>query len=252
MKLARIALTSRVCWGIIDGYDVHELKGSIYRNFVITGRRYPLESVRLLTPCKPSKIIAVGRNYADHAQEKKVDLPTEPRIFLKAPSSIIGPGQAIRLPHPDHSVEHEAELAMIIKHKIKNVPQQDALQHILGYTCGNDVSDRTVQNCEAMPSRAKSYDTFTPFGPWIETELDPGALQIECRLNGQLRQSSNTKFMIFDAPAILSFVSGVMTLLPGDVILTGTPGGTSEIQAGDLVEISIEGIGTLRNPVYDK
>jgi 2-keto-4-pentenoate hydratase/2-oxohepta-3-ene-1,7-dioic acid hydratase in catechol pathway len=249
MKIVRMIIDRRICWGVLDGAEVMEIEGSIYRKFRIADRRHEQKIVRLLPPCRPSKVIAVGRNYIDHAQEKRVDLPEEPRIFLKSPSSIIGPGDIIKLPYPNHIVEHEAELAFIIKKQAKNIKVKDALNYILGYTCSNDVSDRTIQSKEGVPSRAKSFDTFTPIGPCIETDLDPGNLLIECRVNGQLRQSANTKQMIFNVPVILNFISEIMTLLPGDIIMTGTPGGTSLIYAGDRVEVSIANIGTLCNSV---
>jgi 2-keto-4-pentenoate hydratase/2-oxohepta-3-ene-1,7-dioic acid hydratase in catechol pathway len=176
-------------------------------------------------------------------------VPEAPLIFLKAPSAVVGHEDAIVLPFADHEVHHEAELAFIIKRRAKHVQPGEAMHYVLGYTCGNDVSDRTIQWPRMARSQAKSADTFAPLGPYIATEVNPSGLNIECRVNGELRQSSNTSQLAFDVPTLLSTISRIMTLLPGDVVMTGTPSGVGPIQPGDIVEVRIEGIGTLRNPV---
>lgn len=236
-------------WGLVDGGEVIELAGPIFGALRLSARSHRLEAVRLLAPCRPGKIIAVGRNYRDHAREKNIALPGEPRLFFKAPSAVIGPDQPILLPHPDHLVEHEAELGFVIGRRARNIDPADALHYILGFTCCNDVSDRTIQERENLPDKAKSFDTFLPVGPWIATGLDPAALDIECRVNGALRQSANTGQMVFPVPLLLAFISRIMTLFPGDLVLTGTPGGVSALRPGDRVEVTIAGIGALANPV---
>lgn len=249
MKLARFHAEGEDRWGIVDGEWVAEIAGSPFGQLTATEKRRRLADVEILPPGDPSKLIAVGLNYADHAREQNAATPAEPRIFFKAPSSIIGPEDAIVLPIPEHRVDHEAELVVVMKRKAKNVEPEAALAYVLGYTCGNDVSDRVIQKSDGMPTRAKSFDTFSPLGPFISTDLNPNDLKIECLVNGQVRQSSHTSQLLFDVPTIVSFVSKVMTLLPGDMIMTGTPAGVGPLKAGDEVEVRIEGIGSLRNPV---
>jgi 2-keto-4-pentenoate hydratase/2-oxohepta-3-ene-1,7-dioic acid hydratase in catechol pathway len=248
-NLARFSINGRVCWGVIHDGEVYEIKGSVFGNYKITDQSCPVDNIKILVPFRPSKIIAVGRNYKDHAKEKNVEIPIEPRIFLKAPSSLVATNEVIKIPYSGHIVEHEAELAFVVRKKAQQVSINEAHNYILGYTCSNDVSDRTIQLLDGIPDRAKSFDTFTPVGPWITTGIDPSSLSIECRVNAELRQASNTAHMMYDVPTLLSYISCVMTLYPGDMIMTGTPGGTSPIYPGDYVEIFIEGIGALRNPV---
>lgn len=209
----------------------------------------PIERVRLLAPVMPGKIIAVGRNYAEHAKERGVDVPEIPLTFLKPPTSAIGPGETILLPPQSQRVDHEAELAVVIGKPGRWIQPEDAMGHILGYTIANDVTARDLQQKDGQWTRGKGFDTFCPLGPWIETDLDPTDLQITCRVNGELRQMGSTREMVFSIQQLIAFISSVMTLLPGDVILTGTPSGISPLAAGDTVEVEIEGIGTLSNPV---
>jgi len=208
-----------------------------------------LAHMELLAPCQPSKIIALGRNYAAHAREHGADVPAEPLLFLKAPSAIIGPGQPILLPPQSRQVEHESELAVVIGRRARAVSREAALNYVFGFTCGNDVTARDLQSKDGQWARSKSFDSFCPLGPWIETELDTRDLAVACRVNGQTRQSGRTSELIFDIPYLVSYISHMMTLLPGDVIMSGTPAGVSPIRAGDVVEVEVEGIGVLRNPV---
>jgi len=229
---------------------VVEIAGSIYAEFEQTDRSYPLEAVKVLAPVNPSKLIAVGLNYVDHARETGNAIPQVPFIFMKAPSAIIGHGDPILIPFAEDEVHFEAELAVVMKKRAKNLDPQEVYDYVLGYTCANDVSDRTIQRADRCPTRAKSLDTFAPLGPFIATDIaDPDHLTTECLVNGEIRQSSNTSQLIFDIPTLVAFLSRMMTLLPGDAIMTGTPAGVGPIRPGDVVEVRIEGIGTLRNPV---
>jgi 2-keto-4-pentenoate hydratase/2-oxohepta-3-ene-1,7-dioic acid hydratase in catechol pathway len=210
-----------------------------------------LEEAVILAPCKPSKVVCLGVNYQPHASEMGSELPRQPLIFLKPSTAVIGPDDPIVLPRGWNRVDYEAELAIVIGKKAKYVNEEDALKYVLGYTCFNDVTERTVQKSDGQWTRGKGYDTFAPLGPWIETDLKPDDLKLECYLNGQLRQSGRTSELVFGIARLISFISGVMTLLPGDVIATGTPAGISGMKSGDVVEVKIEGIGTLRNPVVE-
>lgn len=215
-----------------------------------TGDRWALDDVRLLSPILPSKVVAVGKNYADHVREMGgEDAPTTPVIFLKPSTSVIGAGDAIRVAPGAQRVEHEAELAIIIGRPAKDVAREHAMAHVLGYTAANDVTDRDEQASDGQWARAKGHDSFCPIGPWIETALDPSDLRITANVNGELRQDGRTSQLVHDVPSLISFMSSVMTLLPGDVLLTGTPAGVGPIRAGDTVSVEIEGIGTLTNPV---
>lgn len=207
------------------------------------------EEVSLLAPVEPSKIVAVGLNYRSHAEELGMDVPEEPLIFIKPPTTVIGPNDIIKYPASSRRVDYEAELAVIIKNKIRNISQKDAAKHILGYTCFNDVTARDLQKKDGQWTRAKSFDTFAPMGPWIETDLDPSNLSIKSYLNGSLKQSSTTSEFIFGISRLVEFISGIMTLFPGDCISTGTPPGVGEMKIADEVTIEIEGIGKLTNRV---
>ena len=218
--------------GVVHGEEVTEVEGSVYGEFKSTTKQHALSALKILPPSNPSKLIAIGLNYHDHAREQKLAVPEVPQSFLKAPSAVIGHGDSIVLPFLDHNVEHEAELAFIIKRVAKNVAPEDALQYVLGYTCANDVSDRTIMVVDRMPPRGKSCDTFNPLGPFVVTDIDPHSLTIECLVNGQIRQSSNTSELIFNIPTVIGFLSKTMTLLPGDVIITGTPAGVRPIRPG--------------------
>ncbi|MCL4465143.1 MAG: fumarylacetoacetate hydrolase family protein [Chloroflexi bacterium] len=234
---------------MVEDGQVVELQGSIFGSYRPAGRPLPLSDVKLLAPCAPSKLLCFGLNYAAHAAEGGSEPPTSPILFLKAPSSVIGPGDSIVLPDHTSRIDHEAELAVVIKDVTKDVSEAEALQHVLGYTCSNDVSHRPLQKSDGQWCRAKSFDTFGPMGPWIVTDIDPGNLSIKCLVNGEVKQSSNTNDLIFSVPYLVSWLSKNMTLMPGDVIMTGTPSGVGPLKAGDVVEIAIEGIGTLSNPV---
>ncbi|MBI2862008.1 MAG: fumarylacetoacetate hydrolase family protein [Chloroflexi bacterium] len=249
MRFVHFAVRGRAYYGIVSGEEVERLVGSPFGRRHLTGERYPLPEVKLLPPTIPSKIIAVGLNYRDHAQEVKRDIPEEPLIFFKAPSALIGHEDTIRLPSAADRIDHEGELVVVIGKRAKAVREQEALSYALGYTCGNDVSNRPIQRKDGQWARAKSFDTFAPVGPWVVDDINPESLDIRVQVNGELRQSSNTSKLIFGVAQVVSFVSHAMTLLPGDLIFTGTPAGIGPLTPGDVVEVIIEGIGTLRNRV---
>jgi len=209
----------------------------------------PLDEMPILAPIMPGKLVCVGRNYAAHAAEHHAAVPDEPMLFLKPPSAVIAHGAPIQIPAGIGRVDHEAELAVIIGRRARRVRREDALHYVLGYTCANDVSARDFQQKDGQWGRAKGFDTFCPLGPVIATDLDPSRLAVRARVNGELRQNGNTADMVFDVPFLIAFISAVMTLEPGDVILTGTPEGVSPLNEGDVVQIEVEGIGTLTNPV---
>ncbi|HNX09783.1 MAG TPA: fumarylacetoacetate hydrolase family protein [Methanothrix sp.] len=218
-------------------------------NGIISGGEVlSLEDVTLLPPCQPSKIVCVGLNYVKHAQELKMPLPDEPILFLKPPSAILAPGGQIVYPSSSIQMDYEGELAFVIGKRCRNVSADEAEKYILGYTCFNDVTARDLQRKDGQWTRAKSFDTFAPFGPWIG-KIDPSDADIKTRVNGKLVQDSNTSDLIFSVPRLVQFISAVMTLEPGDVIATGTPPGVGQLQKGDLVEVEIEGIGVLKNSV---
>jgi 2-keto-4-pentenoate hydratase/2-oxohepta-3-ene-1,7-dioic acid hydratase in catechol pathway len=198
---------------------------------------------------EPSKIVAVGRNYADHAAELALEVAERPRTFLKPPSALVGHGEAIRYPRQSQEVHYEAELAVVIGSRCHSVSSSDALEYVLGYTCANDVTARDIQRAEGLPSYAKSFDTFCPLGPWMETQVDPFHVGITCLVNGELRQEDDTGRMLWGVADLIAYVSAAMTLLPGDVLLTGTPAGVGPLRPGDEVTVTIEGIGSLTNPV---
>ncbi len=241
-------ITGRILYALAGPADTTPFDG---RDLTPGERVGPVEKSALLPPVMPSKIVCIGRNYAAHAAEQNAALPEEPMLFLKPPSALIGHGAEIILPPGAGRVDHEAELAVIIGRRAAHVRREDALDYVLGYTCANDVSARDYQKKDGQWGRAKGFDTFCPLGPWIVTDLDPSDLAIACHVNGERRQSARTSDMIFDVATLVSFVSGVMTLLPGDVLLTGTPSGVSPLAEGDTVEVTIEGIGTLHNTVRD-
>ena len=234
-----------------DQGEILEIKGDpIYSGIVPTDKKVLLEDVRLLAPVIPrSKVVCVGKNYADHAAEMNSAVPDEPIIFLKPNTSVIGPEDIIQWPAMAPSIDYEGELAIVISRICKDVPKEKYADVVYGYTIANDVTSRELQKRDGQWMRAKSFDTFCPLGPWIETEFLPGSQRIETVVDGIVKQSEPISSMIFDIPTIINFVSSVMTLLPGDVILTGTPSGIGPMAAGDKVEISIEGIGQLTNTV---
>jgi 2-keto-4-pentenoate hydratase/2-oxohepta-3-ene-1,7-dioic acid hydratase in catechol pathway len=214
-----------------------------------TGQRIARPEVRLLAPCEPSKIVCVGRNYAAHAKELGNEVPKEPLIFLKPSSALCAHGDHIALPRQSERVEHEAEIGVIIGQRIRNASSAQARAAIFGFTCVNDVTARDIQRKEVQFTRAKGFDTFCPVGPWIETALEPDNIALSARVNGELRQSGHTRDMVFSIESLIAFISSVMTLEPGDLISTGTPEGVGPLQAGDVVEIDVVGVGTLVNPV---
>jgi 2-keto-4-pentenoate hydratase/2-oxohepta-3-ene-1,7-dioic acid hydratase in catechol pathway len=215
-----------------------------------TGERWALPDLRLLAPIRPGKVVCVGKNYADHVREMGGDAPPErPVLFLKPSTAVIGPLDPIRLPLSAEQVDYEGELAVVIGAPATDVPRERALHHVFGYTCANDVTARDQQRIDGQWTRAKGYDTFCPLGPWIETVLDPADLAIRTELDGQVRQRSRTSLLLHDVPTLISYISHVMTLLPGDVILTGTPAGVGPMHDGQSVSVTIDGIGTLTNPV---
>jgi 2-keto-4-pentenoate hydratase/2-oxohepta-3-ene-1,7-dioic acid hydratase in catechol pathway len=242
-------------FGAVDGEDpkaltIEAIDGLPFGDVARTGQRWALEDVRLLSPILPSKVVCVGRNYLDHAQEMGSDVPKEPLLFLKPSSSVIGPNDVIRLPPQSAQVEHEAELAVVIGLTgARRVDRAGAARAIFGLTCANDVTARDLQRSDGQWTRAKGFDSFCPLGPWITTGLDPGNLEVRCEVGEELRQLGRTKDMVFDVLTLISYVSHVMTLLPGDVILTGTPAGVGPLLDGDQVSVTIERIGTLTNRV---
>ena len=222
----------------------------LYRPIQLTGEKVPLVEARLLAPVLPrSKVVGVGRNYAEHAAEFGNEVPAEPLLFLKPNTSVIGPGEPIVLPHQSHNVHHEAELAVVISRVCREVPRERVPDVILGYTCGNDVTARDLQDRDRQWARAKGFDSFCPLGPWIETDLDPGNLAVTCMVGDEVRQSGRTSLMIHDVASLVSYISDAFTLLPGDVILTGTPAGVGPIVEGEEVTVTVEGIGSLTNRV---
>jgi 2-keto-4-pentenoate hydratase/2-oxohepta-3-ene-1,7-dioic acid hydratase in catechol pathway len=209
----------------------------------------PLNVVRILAPVQPGKIICVGRNYAEHAREQNVEVPEIPLLFMKPPSSVIGPGDSIVLPPQSKQVEHEGELAVVIGRQGRWIAAEEALKYVMGYTVANDVTARDLQRRDGQWTRGKGFDTFCPLGPWIETDLDPTDVLVQTRVNGEMRQMASTREMMFPVEQLIAFISSVMTLMPGDLILTGTPAGIGPLLPGDVVEVSVEGVGALSNPV---
>jgi 2-keto-4-pentenoate hydratase/2-oxohepta-3-ene-1,7-dioic acid hydratase in catechol pathway len=249
MHIVRFRADGKTRFGALEGGSVVEYSGTPWSVFARGRRRYPLKHVVLLAPALPSKVVAVGLNYRDHAAEMGAPIPDEPRIFLKPTSAIIGPDDPIVLPPQSTRVEHEAELAVVMKKRCRNVPAERVRDYVLGYTCLNDVTARDLQARDRGPSRAKAFDTFCPLGPCIATDIEPNAVTVEARVNGVVRQAGSTKDFVFPVEDVVARVAEIMTLLPGDVIATGTPAGVGPLAAGDRVEIRIDGIGTLKNPV---
>ena len=258
MRIARFSYSGDVAFGVVEGpgEDPADLvvavaTGHPFAPLQLTGESLPLSSVKLLAPVLPSKVVCIGKNYADHAAEMGGAAPKSPVVFLKPSTSVIGPGDAIALPRDSARVDHEAELGIVIGRLCREVPRERAHDVILGYTCGNDVTARDHQKQDGQWTRGKSHDTFCPLGPWVETEL-PADVAVRCKVDGELRQDGRTADLIHDVPAIIEWVTGFMTLLPGDVILTGTPAGVGPLTAGASVSVSIEGLGTLTNPVVSR
>ncbi len=260
MKYARYVYAGEVCYGMVAGEELLKLNGSILDEPQETGERHQISAVKLLPPIKPTKIACIGQNYLEHIKEitsleniRKTGgpaLPQEPLYFLKPPSSLIGPAEDIIYPKMATRVDYEGELAVVIKKKMKDVPKDDAMQHVLGYSCFNDITERDLVGKDPLNlTLGKSFDTFSAFGPYIAVNLDPKHLRIRTYLNGELKQNDYTSQCVFDVPTIISYLSQCLTLYPGDIVTTGTPRGIAPMQPGDLVEVEIEGIGRLSNRV---
>jgi 2-keto-4-pentenoate hydratase/2-oxohepta-3-ene-1,7-dioic acid hydratase in catechol pathway len=237
-------------YGLLEGERIRDISGPPWSTWSQGSRAWPVANVRLLAPVEPGKIVCVGRNYAAHAAELGNEVPKEPLIFLKPPSAIIGPGEPIVLTTQSQRVEHEGELALIVGRRCSHLKDSDdVLPYLLGYSCLNDVTARDLQKSDVQFTRAKGFDTFCPVGPHIETQLDPLDVLVETHVNGALRQSGRTSLMAYPVAFIVRWISRVMTLYPGDLIATGTPAGVGPLVAGDVVEVSVGGVGVLRNPV---
>ncbi len=251
MRIARFSLDDEPTYGLVDGDKIHVLRGDpIAQKVAPAGRTVSLEEARLLAPVIPrSKVIGIGRNYAEHAAELGNDVPSEPLMFFKPNTAVIGPDDPIIYPEWSENVHYEGELAVVIYRPCKDVPEEEVANYILGYTCANDVTARDRQRSDGQWTRAKGFDSSCPLGPWIETDLDTDNLRVVTRRDGEVVQDGNTDQMIFDVAQLVSYASRAFTLLPGDVILTGTPAGVGPLEAGQRVEVEIEGIGTLGNPV---
>jgi 2-keto-4-pentenoate hydratase/2-oxohepta-3-ene-1,7-dioic acid hydratase in catechol pathway len=235
---------------IVEGEQLLEIDGEPWREFQRTGRSWLLAQVQLLPPAAPSKIVCVGRNYSEHAKELGNETPKEPLLFLKPPSAVLAPEEPILLPPISQRVDFEGELAVIVGRRCRALSAQEKTEpYIAGYTCLNDVTARDLQQHDGQWTRAKGFDTFCPFGPFLETDLDLGRARVEAHLNGIRKQSARLSEMIFSVDAIIRHIAQVMTLDPGDVIATGTPAGVGALGEGDIIEITVSGIGTLRNPV---
>lgn len=256
MKIARFTHHDDIAYGVLDGEDLVVLRSDpLFAGFETTGRRVRRDDVRLLSPVIPrSKVVGIGKNYADHAAEMNSQVPSEPLMFFIPNTAVIGPDDPIVLPPWDDVIHHEAELAVVISRPCKDVPVERAHEVIFGYTVANDVSARTAQRSDATWARAKGFDTSCPLGPVLvipesAEEFDPGHADVRCLVDGQVRQEANTSDMIFSIPELISYVTGVCSLLPGDIILTGTPAGVGEIRHGERVTCEVAGIGELTNPV---
>ena len=249
MKIVRYQNEEGSKYGWMLDDKVGEIQGNIFGEYRRREAKTPVGELKLLAPCDPSKILCVGRNYVEHAKELGNEVPKVPLIFLKPPSSIIANGESIYLPPQSKQVEHEAELVVVIGMRAKNVTAETAKEYIFGYTIGNDVTARDLQKVDGQWTRAKGFDTFCSFGPWIDTEFDASDAVVTCRVNGQMRQMASTRDMVFNVGTLIAYISSVMTLEPGDIIFTGTPAGVGELKNGDIVDVEIEGLGKLSNPV---
>jgi 2-keto-4-pentenoate hydratase/2-oxohepta-3-ene-1,7-dioic acid hydratase in catechol pathway len=252
VRIARFSLEGNVAFGVVEGDALDVIKGHPFADFERSGRQIPLDKVRLLAPVLPHKVVAVGRNYAEHARELGNTVPDAPVVFFKPSTSVVGPGDPVVYPGFSSEVHHEAELAVVIGRMCKEVPRERVGEVILGYTCANDVTARDVQRAEVQWARAKGFDTSCPLGPWVVTDLDPSDVAVQCTVNGEQRQLGRTGEMVRSVADLVVHVSEAMTLLPGDVILTGTPAGVGPLNVGDEVAVTIEGIGTLTNKVIKR
>jgi 2-keto-4-pentenoate hydratase/2-oxohepta-3-ene-1,7-dioic acid hydratase in catechol pathway len=251
MRLVRFRFGDRIATGAadFDSDTIRVLRGTFFEDPVPTGEEVPFDDVRLLAPVLPSKLVCVGKNYAAHAAEFDQEVPEEPLLFLKPSTAVIGPHDPIRLLPISKRMDYEGELAVVIGALARNVPTEEAYRVILGYTCANDVTLRDLQHMNDQWTRAKGFDGSCPLGPWIETDLDPTDVRVETRLNGEIRQAGQTSDMVFGVATLIEYITSFMTLLPGDVILTGTPEGVGKLAPGDVVEVEVDGVGTLANPV---
>ncbi|WP_433545500.1 fumarylacetoacetate hydrolase family protein [Streptomyces sp. CA-294286] len=260
MRIARFSIDGNVAFGAVEGDGTVDsgdlvldiIKGIPYADFELSGVKVPLSKVRLLPPVLPSKVVGIGRNYAEHAAELGNEVPDLPLAFFKPSTSVIGPGDSIAYPSFSSELHHEAELAVVIGRMCREVPADRVKDVVFGYTAANDVTARDVQQREKQWARAKGFDTSCPLGPWVETDLDPADLTIQCTVNGEQRQLGRTSDMVRSVGDLVSHLSEAMTLLPGDVILTGTPAGVGPLNVGDEVAVTIEGIGTLTNKVIKR
>ena len=260
MRIARFAHPEGFSFGVVEGegdlaaggLTIAQIEGHPFGSITFTGQRWAIADVRLLSPILPSKVVAVGRNYVEHAAELGNEVPKEPLLFLKPSTSVIGHRDVIRRPPQSQQVEHEAELALVIGASgARRVDRAAAQKAIFGYTCANDVTARDLQRADVQFTRAKGFDSFCPLGPWIVTDVDVADREIRCEVNEEVRQLGRTSQMVFDPATLVSYISHIMTLLPGDVVLTGTPAGVSPLVAGEVVTVRIDGIGELANPVAD-
>lgn len=249
MRYVRIERSSGPCWGIVKGDEVHTLSKPLYDGIDYDGGKLPLSQCKLLAPCEPTKIVCVGKNYAEHAKEMGTEPPGFPVLFIKGPNTLNRPDGALHAPEFVSRLDYEGELAVVIRRRAKNVKAKDFSEYVLGYTCLNDVTARDVQQHDGQWTRGKSMDGFCPVGPWVTDEVDPSALKLVTRLNGQVVQQGDTAGFITPVPQLLEFITAAMTLEAGDVIATGTPAGIGPMIPGDRVEVDIEGIGVLKNQV---
>lgn len=252
-RFARYSTDTGPQFGLVDEVGVHAIDGHPFGDWRETGRQVDIEGLRLLAPVIPTKVVAVGRNYRDHASELGGDVPDTPLLFFKPTSAIIGPGDPILYPTDlTEEVHHEAEMAVVVGRQLSRATPEQAAEAVMGVTAANDVTARDLQRAEPQWTRGKGMDTFLPLGPAIATDVEVGDLEVVCRVNGDVRQSGTTADMVFDVPTLLSFISQTMTLLPTDVVLTGTPSGVGPIVPGDVVEVEVGGVGSLVNPVAER
>jgi 2-keto-4-pentenoate hydratase/2-oxohepta-3-ene-1,7-dioic acid hydratase in catechol pathway len=249
VRIARFSVEGEVSFGVVEGDDVAALASHPFGPLSFSGDRYPLDAVRLLAPVLPSKVVAIGKNYADHAREMGGEPPASPVMFLKPSTAVAGHRDPVARPPSVERLDYEGELAVVIGRLSRDVPRERALDVVFGYTCANDVTARDQQATDGQWTRAKGYDTFCPLGPWIETELDPAGSRVTTTLNGTVVQDAPTSLLLHSVADLVAYVSAVMTLLPGDVLLTGTPAGVGPMDAGDEVSVTVEGVGTLTNTV---
>jgi 2-keto-4-pentenoate hydratase/2-oxohepta-3-ene-1,7-dioic acid hydratase in catechol pathway len=249
VRIARYSRDGEVAFGVVEGAEVAELTTHPFGPLTFTGARHALDGVRLLAPVLPSKVVAIGKNYAEHAAEMGGAAPEQPLIFLKPSTAVVGAGAEIAYPPSSGRVDYEGELAVVIGRLCRDVPESAAMSVVLGYTCANDVTARDQQKSDGQWSRAKGYDSFCPLGPWLETDFDVSDARVTTTLNGETKQDGRTSQLVHKVPALLAYITACMTLLPGDVILTGTPAGVGPMQIGDEVSVEIEGIGRLTNSV---